>query len=408
MSIFENILIIEVYLAFPIACYLIYIAYATNMDFKIKNLFLEFSLLTSLFLMIKFVPTKSLYCLLFYNIPLLLAFIKKKNKTAIMISVIIVLCYYYYGSLPLSLLCIEYIIYYILYLKIENKETLINVFVALKSFLISFLVFYNVNPHGSLINNISCISFSIITFIIFTYLSLFLFRKGEEIANLSNVISENKRERRLYESLSKLTHELKNPITVCKGYIEIINKNGMSSAESYIPIISEEIDRALLVINDFSTLGKATTINKEEVDLKIFTEEIIDVVRPLLNKYNAKISLTSKDEIYVSLDYNRMKQVLVNILKNAIEARKEEEPLEIKVELKEYNNCCKIIVKDNGIGMSKETLAKIYDMFYTTKSIGSGLGVVLSKEIVELHKGTMKYDSKLGEGTKVTITLPNK
>lgn len=408
MSIFENILIIGVYLAFPIACYLIYIAYATNMDFKIKNLFLEFSLLTSLFLMIKFVPTKSLYCLLFYNIPLLLAFIKKKNKTAIMISVIIVLCYYYYGSLPLSLLCIEYIIYYILYLKIENKETLINVFVALKSFLISFLVFYNVNPHGSLINNISCISFSIITFIIFTYLSLFLFRKGEEIANLSNAISENKRERRLYESLSKLTHELKNPITVCKGYIEIINKNGMSSAESYIPIISEEIDRALLVINDFSTLGKATTINKEEVDLKIFTEEIIDVVRPLLNKYNAKIFLTSKDEIYVSLDYNRMKQVLVNILKNAIEARKEEEPLEIKVELKEYNNCCKIIVKDNGIGMSKETLAKIYDMFYTTKSIGSGLGVVLSKEIIELHKGTMKYDSKLGEGTKVTITLPNK
>lgn len=408
MSIFENILIIGVYLAFPIACYLIYIAYATNMDFKIKNLFLEFSLLTSLFLMIKFVPTKSLYCLLFYNIPLLLAFIKKKNKTAIMISIIIVLCYYYYGSLPLSLLSIEYIIYYILYLKIENKETLINVFVALKSFLISFLVFYNVNPHGSLINNISCISFSIITFIIFTYLSLFLFRKGEEIANLSNAISENKRERRLYESLSKLTHELKNPITVCKGYIEIINKNGMSSAESYIPIISEEIDRALLVINDFSTLGKATTINKEEVDLKIFTEEIIDVVRPLLNKYNAKISLTSKDEIYVSLDYNRMKQVLVNVLKNAIEARKEEEPLEIKVELKEYNNCCKIIVKDNGIGMSKETLAKIYDMFYTTKSIGSGLGVVLSKEIVELHKGTMKYDSKLGEGTKVTITLPNK
>lgn len=408
MSIFENILIIGVYLAFPIACYLIYIAYATNMDFKIKNLFLEFSLLTSLFLMIKFVPTKSLYCLLFYNIPLLLAFIKKKNKTAIMISVIIVLCYYYYGSLPLSLLCIEYIIYYILYLKIENKETLINVFVALKSFLISFLVFYNVNPHGSFINNISCISFSIITFIIFTYLSLFLFRKGEEIANLSNAISENKREKRLYESLSKLTHELKNPITVCKGYIEIINKNGMSSAESYIPIISEEIDRALLVINDFSTLGKATTINKEEVDLKIFTEEIIDVVRPLLNKYNAKISLTSKDEIYVSLDYNRMKQVLVNVLKNAIEARKEEEPLEIKVELKEYSNCCKIIVKDNGIGMSKETLAKIYDMFYTTKSIGSGLGVVLSKEIVELHKGTMKYDSKLGEGTKVTITLPIK
>ena len=66
------------------------------------------------------------------------------------------------------------------------------------------------------------------------------------------------------------------------------------------------------------------------------------------------------------------------------------------------------IIKDNGIGMSKETLAKIYDMFYTTKSIGSGLGVTLSKEIVELHKGTMKYDSKLGEGTKVTITLPNK
>ena len=101
-----------------------------------------------------------------------------------------------------------------------------------------------------------------------------------------------------------------------------------------------------------------------------------------------------------------MKQVFVNILKNALEARKEEEPLNVQIEVKKSLKAVKIIIKDNGIGMDKNTLDKITEIFYTTKANGNGLGVVLSKEIVEMHHGTINYKSQKEKGTTVTITLP--
>ena len=112
------------------------------------------------------------------------------------------------------------------------------------------------------------------------------------------------------------------------------------------------------------------------------------------------------DELYVLLDYNRMKQVLVNILKNAIEAKSPRRKSKVWIEIIEENNTVAIQIKDNGIGMSAATLKRVDEMFYTTKEKGTGLGVSLSKEIIELHNGKLKYTSTEGRGTTVTITLP--
>ena len=103
-----------------------------------------------------------------------------------------------------------------------------------------------------------------------------------------------------------------------------------------------------------------------------------------------------------------MKQVFVNILKNALEAKKDDEQLNVFIEVKKNLNNLKIIIKDNGIGMDKNTLERITEIFYTTKANGNGLGVVLSKEIIEMHKGSINYKSTKGKGTTVTITLPYK
>ena len=132
------------------------------------------------------------------------------------------------------------------------------------------------------------------------------------------------------------------------------------------------------------------------------------MLNPLFKKNNANIYLNAKPDIYLNLDYLRMKQVLVNVWKNALEAKKEDEQLNVRVEVKETRNDIKIIIEDNGIGMDKDTLERITEIFYTTKASGNGLGVVLSKEIIEMHNGTINYKSTLGKGTTVTITLPNK
>lgn len=412
MPIFENLFLLCVLLFFPLTCYLIYITYISNMDIKEKNLFLDICLITSLFLIVRYVEDKSIYVVLFYNIPLLLSYIKKRTTTSLFLSLVIVLLYSNYTSIPFFILITEYSLYFIIYLytlNIINQRILyVDIFIGIKSFIISFMIFYIINPTGSIISNLIYLFIILVIFISFTYLSLILFEKGEDIINLYSILKESKRDKVLFESLSKLTHELKNPIAVCKGYLEIIDKNGMEKAPKYLPIISSEIERSLSVINDFSSLGKLKSLNREEVDLEVLLEEVITMLNPLFKKNNANIYLVTKGDIYLNLDYLRMKQVLVNVLKNALEAKKEEEQLNVRVEVKKTRNNIKIIIEDNGIGMDKNTLERITEIFYTTKASGNGLGVVLSKEIIEMHNGTINYKSILGIGTIVTITLPNK
>lgn len=411
MPIFENVILLFVFLFFPITCYLIYITHLSNMDKKEQNILLDISLISALFLIIRYINDKSIYILLFYNIPLLLAYLKGKIPTIITISITIIFFYSIYISIPLIILALEYFLYFIIYLYTSKYKTkssnFINIFISIKLFMVSFIIFYIINPNGSIISNILYLLVTSLIFIIFIYASLFLFEKGEDITNLYSIMKESKKDKLLFESLSKLTHELKNPISVCKGYLEIIDKNGYQKAPKYIPIISSEIERSLSVINDFSSLRKLKELNKEEVDLQVLLEEIIIILNPLFKKYDANIYLNIKQDIYLSLDYLRMKQVFVNILKNALEARKENEPLNVQVEAKKSLNNIKIIIKDNGIGMDKNTLDRITEIFYTTKANGNGLGVVLSKEIIEMHNGTMTYKSQKDKGTTVTITLPN-
>ncbi len=411
MPIFENVILLFVFLFFPITCYLIYITHLSNMDKKEQNILLDISLISALFLIIRYINDKSIYILLFYNIPLLLAYLKGKIPTIITLSITIIFFYSIYISIPLIILALEYFLYFIIYLYTSKYKTkssnFINIFISIKLFMVSFIIFYIINPNGSIISNILYLLVTSLIFIIFIYASLFLFEKGEDITNLYSIMKESKKDKLLFESLSKLTHELKNPISVCKGYLEIIDKNGYQKAPKYIPIISSEIERSLSVINDFSSLGKLKELNKEEVDLQVLLEEIIIILNPLFKKYDANIYLNIKQDIYLSLDYLRMKQVFVNILKNALEARKENEPLNVQVEAKKSLNNIKIIIKDNGIGMDKNTLDRITEIFYTTKANGNGLGVVLSKEIIEMHNGTMTYKSQKDKGTTVTITLPN-
>ncbi len=410
MPIFENIILLFVFLFFPIIFYLIYITHLSNMDIKEKSVLLDISLISALFFIIRYINDKSIYILLFYNIPLLLAYLKGKIQTIIFLSITIVFFYNLYISIPLIILSLEYLLYFIIYLYISkyksNSTNYINIFIAIKIFMISFIIFYIINPNGSIISNLIYLIITSTLFITFTYLSIYFFEKGENITNLYTITKESKKDKLLFESLSKLTHELKNPISVCKGYLEIIDKNGYQKAPKYLPIISSEIERSLSVINDFSSLGKLKELNKEEVDLQVLLEELITILNPLFKKYNANIYLNVKQDICLKLDYLRMKQVFVNILKNALEARKEEEPLNVQIEVKKSLKAVKIIVKDNGIGMDKNTLERISEIFYTTKANGNGLGVVLSKEIVEMHHGTINYKSQKEKGTTVTITLP--
>ena len=205
----------------------------------------------------------------------------------------------------------------------------------------------------------------------------------------------------------KITHEVKNPLAVCKGYLQMIDYDNIDKLKRYIPIINDEINRSLDILNDFGDFGKIK-INKEEVDLELLIEDTCNCLSSIFEDKNVITNFNFiDDEIYMNLDYNRIKQVLVNIFKNCIESHtNNNKRLEISLNMQRIKNEIKISITDNGCGMSKETLKRVDEMFYTTKDNGTGIGVALSKEIIERHNGKLLYNSILNKGTTATIILP--
>ena len=134
----------------------------------------------------------------------------------------------------------------------------------------------------------------------------------------------------------------------------------------------------------------------EDVALKM--ESLIDN-----KKINLNLDLLD-DELYINGDYNRLCQVIINILKNSVESIETSGNINIKTILK--NKKVNLIIEDNGCGMDKETLNKISEPFFTTKKRGAGLGVSLIYEIIEAHNAKINYQSEKEKGTIVTIKIP--
>ena len=141
------------------------------------------------------------------------------------------------------------------------------------------------------------------------------------------------------------------------------------------------------------------------MDIVMLIDEVYNSFNLLIMNKNIKFVYDNTyDEIYLMGDYDRLKQVFVNVIKNSIESIEDNGIIDIDILLdKKY---VKVIISDNGIGMTPSELDNIKEMFYTTKQNGTGLGVALSNEIILSHNGIMDYESEKNKGTKCIIELP--
>lgn len=413
MNIFEGVILNCVYLLFPIAIYLIITAYTKYTDNKIRIIILDIALFSSLYLLFRHgYVIFPIYPMILFSIPLLIAYLKHRNITAILISILLIIYYHNTIGMSVVLLTIEYTLYFLVHSFYNYKRKvepvyIISSFSIIKAFIMSFEMFLIFSPNSNIEINFVSIFSMMVLFAFIADLCLYFLNRGEEIIDLNSTIKELEKEKQLRASLFKITHEIKNPIAVCKGYLDMIDYNDKQKIEKYVPIIKDEISRTLILMDDFLDYTKVS-IKKDEADLYMLLEDTRDITKPLFKKNNIKLELEiPDDEIYLDLDYNRMKQVLVNVFKNSIEAKdKKKDNNYLRVDVSKKNGEVVIKIKDNGVGMDSKTLSRVDEMFYTTKDKGTGLGVALSKEIVKMHQGKMEYDSVKGKYTLVTITLP--
>lgn len=385
----------------PLMIFLIYEAYSENINNKKNDTLLDFILLTSLYFIIRFGNFgEQTYILeITFDTIIVINYIKKHYKSGLLTSIIGLLYLQTQFEVDIFILVFKYITYFGLYVFYKDKIDYYMIFTFISG-LFCFFAMIIVNRFDNQL------ILDYFLYYVITYFITIFFIKAEKIIEINLSYKQLMKEQQLRESLFKISHEIKNPIAVCKGYLDMFDTNNMEHFSKYIPIIKSEINRTLDLLQDFSACNKIK-IECDIVDIGLLLEDITKNFTLMFD--NKKIKFEFKildDEIYINGDYNRLNQVLVNIIKNSIEAIDINKKSYIKIYMEQTENEVKIFVKDNGIGISKENMKKINEPFFTTKTNGTGLGLVLSNEIIALHNGTLKYESEENIGTTAVITLP--
>lgn len=394
---FDIILLNAVFIVVPVLVYLLYIVYENVIGKKGNDLFLTFSIFTSLYFIIKY-STYFDYPVDIINILLLLSILKNKKKTSITLGIFIAIYFGLMNDYSMALTIVEYalqlLLHFVLFkdLKLEYK---VSIFALIE---IIFGVIYGY--YNLLYVIVSNIVYASIGYFIYIAMTM-----TERVIDVYGTIRVVEYEKEFRDSLFQVTHEIKNPIAVCKGYLDMMDVNNSRQVNKYIPIIKQEIDRTLTLMNDYLNLTKLT-VNKNVIDISLLLDDVCNAVEALLIGKNIHFMFDIvDDEIFINGDYDRLKQVFINLVKNSVESIDSSIIGVIKLKMV-VNKKVVITLTDNGKGMDKNTLQKVGTAFYTTKDKGTGLGVKFSMEIIELHNGKIKYSSKLNEGTTVRIELP--
>ncbi|WP_438448689.1 ATP-binding protein [Gorillibacterium sp. sgz5001074] len=202
-----------------------------------------------------------------------------------------------------------------------------------------------------------------------------------------------------------IAHEIRNPLTAVKGFLQLLSQPGGPSHSRYYGIIQEEISRIEGIISEMLILAKPHVVSYRPVDVKEKLEEVASLLEGEGNMQNVEIRKDFTDRRPLVLaDGNQLKQVFVNLGKNAIEAMPEGGLLTIR--MSQEGAMLLIRFEDNGGGIPAEILSRIGEPFFTTKEKGTGLGLLTSRRILADHKGSLDIASSPGEGTSVGLVLP--
>lgn len=205
---------------------------------------------------------------------------------------------------------------------------------------------------------------------------------------------------------ASVAHEIRNPMTVVKGFLQIFLAKDMSYEEHmFLKLMIEELNRAETIINDYLSLAKPDVDKLEVIDSRDMAEKVMDLMTSyaMMSK-NISLQTEIKEDMKIRGNKNELKQVLINILKNGIEAMKNGGKLSLTLEKKGSYGV--FIIQDTGIGMTEDELSRLGTAFYSLKERGTGMGLMVCYQIVERMKGHIKVSSKKGEGTTFEIMVP--
>ncbi len=212
------------------------------------------------------------------------------------------------------------------------------------------------------------------------------------------------------KAVAHVVHEIRKPLMLIGGFARQVGHCEALKEDDKdrhkLQIIVEEVRRLETLLNGIRLVTRPTGVRKmRSISLNLVLRESIELLDPMLQK--RQVSLTfelSKNPLMIQADPDQLKQVFLNLLQNAIEALGDEGT--VKVGSTESLTHARVVIEDNGPGIPEDLHDKIFDSFFTTKSAGTGLGLPISRSIIQEHNGTLVLDSKPSQGTRLIIELP--
>ncbi len=243
-----------------------------------------------------------------------------------------------------------------------------------------------------------------------------LYKKQEMCCLLIRNSTERKRTQELIVHSEKLAvagqfaaaiaHEIRNPLTAIKGFLQLLMRDATDKSR-FFDVIFSEMNRIEMITNELLMIAKPQAVKFAKKDIRFLMQQVVSFMDAQANMNNVLLQVDyGPVDLFVLCDENQLKQVFINFLKNAIEAMPDGGLMRIHMSASKTGECI-VRFADQGGGIPEEVLQKLGEPFYTTKESGTGLGLMVTKRIVEQHGGDIRFSSKLGEGTTVEVTLPS-
>ena len=230
----------------------------------------------------------------------------------------------------------------------------------------------------------------------------------DDLEDSAERLAKTEREQAWQEMAKQVAHEIKNPLTPMRLTVQSFQKNSDLKSEDeklklndFCEILIEQIDTMSNVATSFSDFATLPKTQLEKTDIVEATKKVVEI----FEQNNITLD-TSNENIFVKLDKEQWIRVMTNLIKNSIQAIPYDRESNIQIKITESSKKVKIVVSDNGLGVSAKNREKIFEPKFTTKSDGMGLGLGIVRSIINSHRGKISYKSKNNKGTDFTISLP--
>jgi signal transduction histidine kinase len=236
--------------------------------------------------------------------------------------------------------------------------------------------------------------------------AVMMYQDVTELSRLRSEINQMERLSMVGRMAASLTHEVRNPLSVVRGFIQLLlEKTDNGLYHGYFTLILEELDRANEIVNDFLSLAQTRNVEKTPCDLNVLLKGLAPLLQADAELRGVRFRMELEERLpALALNSKEIKQLVINLARNSFEAMPKGGSLTIRTEDRDGNVL--LHLSDTGSGIPEGMLDKLFQPFYSTKKTGTGLGLSVCQSIAEHHQATISVESEAGRGTTFTVAFP--